>query len=140
MIIFQYKKNKKKRIFNDPSIWRPRLAQRWRHPATGVNYVHFILVFHYLAFAFGHSLILHYITLFHIIHMTLRRSNLPCDWLSTKQCSTWEVKSAAWPFLFKHFIVLINLGPYLIFVISFTQAGFLKTKFYTQKNKRYQRR
>ena len=24
--------------------------------------------------------------------------------------------------------------PYLIFVISFTQTGFLKTKFYTQKN------
>ena len=31
--------------------------------------------------------------------MTPRRSNLPCEWLSTKQCSTWEVKPAAWPFL-----------------------------------------
>ena len=27
-----------------------------------------------------------------------------------------------------------NVAPYLIFVISFTQTGFSKTKFYTQKN------
>ena len=31
--------------------------------------------------------------------MVPRRSNLPCEWLSNKQCSTWEVKPAAWPFL-----------------------------------------
>ena len=29
---------------------------------------------------------------------------------------------------------IVNLDPYLIFVISFTLAGFSKTKFYTQKN------
>ena len=28
---------------------------------------------------------------------------------------------------------IVNLDPYLIFVISFTLAGFLKTKFYTKK-------
>ena len=29
---------------------------------------------------------------------------------------------------------IVNLDPYLIFVISFTLAGFSKTNFYTQKN------